>query len=102
MVKIEESSAKKDPVRPETLLPPLNRALLSLRAAAVDLRDDAIDDQAVNVLRRTTLPEIFNNRYLVAVAGAQGAGKTTLVREIYDLDDTWLCSNAGRGNALRS
>lgn len=86
-----------DAIRPETLLSPLNRALLRLRAAAVDLRDTTIDDHVVDVLRRTTIPEILSNRYLVAVAGAQGAGKTTLIREIYNLDDTWLGSNPGQG-----
>lgn len=101
MVKIEESRTAEGAVRPETLLPPLNRSLLRLRAAAVDLQDTTIDDDAVKVLRRTTIPEILGNRYLVAVAGAQGAGKTTLIREIYDLDDTWLGSaDAGQGERV--
>ncbi len=61
------------------------------------LDDPTIDDTALEILRRTTFPEILSERYVLAVAGAQGAGKTTLIREIYELDDTWLPANAGQG-----
>src|SRR5262249_42824274 len=66
----------------------------------IDLDDDRIDTLAISMLRSTYLAELLSEHYLVAVAGAQGAGKTTLVREIYGLDRTWLRDNPGRGERV--
>ncbi|MGH3612291.1 MAG: hypothetical protein ACRDRK_06765 [Pseudonocardia sp.] len=87
-------------VRPESLMGTLHRALLRLRGAAAHLADDTLDERIVEVLRRTAIAEFLDERLLVAVAGAQGAGKTTMVCECYGLDDTWLGSNAGRGERV--
>lgn len=56
--------------------------------------------QLVNSLRlieqALLLPELF----LVAVAGPQGVGKTTLVREIYGIDRKVLGGNLGQGEKM--
>lgn len=87
---------------PELLLSTLNQALRELRGAARVLENDAIDAQLLPVMRRLTLAEIMNNRWLIAVGGTQGAGKTTLVRTLYNLgdNDPWLPANEGRGETL--
>jgi len=87
---------------PELLLSNLNQALRELRGAAQVLDNDAIDAQLLPLMRRLTLAEIMNNRWLIAVGGTQSAGKTTLVRTLYDLDenDPWLPANEGRGETL--
>lgn len=87
---------------PELLLSNLNQALRELRGASRVLDNDAIDTELLPVMRRLTLAEIMNNRWLIAVGGTQGAGKTTLVRTLYDLhdDDPWLPANEGRGETL--
>lgn len=87
---------------PELLLSTLNQALRELRGAARVLENDAIDAQLLPVIRRLTLAEIMNNRWLIAVGGTQGAGKTTLVRTLYNLadNDPWLPANEGRGETL--
>ncbi|NHZ42136.1 hypothetical protein [Massilia aquatica] len=87
---------------PELLLSKLNQALRELRGAARVLDNDLLDVQLLQVMRRLTLAEIMNERWLVAVGGTQGAGKTTLVRTLYDLgdNDPWLPANEGRGETL--
>ena len=87
---------------PELLLTKLNQALRELRGAARVLDNVEIDDQLLPVMRRLTLAEIMNNRWLIAVGGTQGAGKTTLIRTLYGLDDNdpWLPANEGRGETL--
>lgn len=87
---------------PELLLSELNKALRELRGAARVLDNDSIDAQLLPVIRSLTLAEIMSNRWLVAVGGTQGAGKTTLIRTLYGLDenDPWLPANEGRGETL--
>ncbi|WP_139330871.1 hypothetical protein [Sphaerotilus natans] len=90
---------------PELLLEPLNRALRDLRAAAAILQNDRdrIDAALLPVMRRLMLAEVVGNQWLLAVGGSQGAGKTTLVRALYDLqgeDARWLAPNEGRGEQL--
>ncbi|MGL4187305.1 MAG: hypothetical protein ACRCTM_00305 [Sphaerotilus sulfidivorans] len=55
------------------------------------------------LMRRLLLAEVVGNQWMVAVGGSQGAGKTTLVRTLYDLqgeDARWLEPNEGRGEQL--
>jgi hypothetical protein len=88
--------------RPEAKLRRLNAAMLRL------IGDLMVSEQTYRrevsalreVLRSTTLTEALSDRLLFAVAGPQGAGKTTLVRELYDLDGTWLKPNLGRGERI--
>jgi hypothetical protein len=87
---------------PELLLSKLNQALRELRGAAQVLDNAAIDELLLPVIRRLTLAEIMNARWLIAVGGTQGAGKTTLVRTLYGMadNDPWLPANEGRGETL--
>ena len=87
---------------PELLLSKLNQALRELRGAAQVLDNPAVDDLLLPVIRRLTLAEIMNDRWLIAVGGTQGAGKTTLVRTLYGMADSdpWLPANEGRGETL--
>jgi hypothetical protein len=87
---------------PELLLSELNQAIRELRGAARVLDNADIDAQLLPVMRRLTLAEIMNNRWLIAVGGTQSAGKTTLVRTLYGLqnNDPWLPPNEGQGETL--
>lgn len=87
---------------PELLLSKLNQALRELRGAAQVLENAAVDDLLLPVIRRLTLAEVMNDRWLIAVGGTQGSGKTTLVRTLYGMadDDAWLPANEGRGETL--
>jgi hypothetical protein len=87
---------------PEILLSKLNQALRELRGAAQVLDNAEFDGQLLPVMRRLLLAEIMNDRWLIAIGGTQSAGKTTLVRSLYDIDanDAWLPPNEGQGETL--
>ncbi|TCB67508.1 hypothetical protein [Acinetobacter sp. ANC 4178] len=59
-----------------------------------------IKDQIIGVNRKLRITRELEHTRYVAVAGTQSAGKTRLIREIYNLDDTWLSDNEGRGEQL--
>jgi hypothetical protein len=85
---------------PELLLSKLNRALRELRGAAYVLNNPDVDAQMVPIMRRLALAEIMHARWLIAVGGTQSAGKTTLVRTLYGVDNKWLPPNEGQGETL--
>lgn len=90
--------------RPELLLKHLNRALRDLLGATSILHDDErLRSAMLPLMRRLMLAEVIGNQWMVAVGGSQGAGKTTLVRTLYNLqgeDARWLEPNEGRGEQL--
>jgi len=73
-----------------------------LRGAARVLDNADIDAQLLPLMRRLTLAEVMNDRWLIAIGGTQSAGKTTLVRTLYGLsnDNPWLPPNEGQGETL--
>lgn len=90
-------------LHPERLLGNLNRALRELRGAAGVLHHKNLDQTLMPVIRRLLLAEVLSDMHLIAVAGSQGAGKTTLVCSMYDLprgEGSWLQPNQGRGERL--
>ena len=49
---------------------------------------------------KIALTALTQEKYLLAVTGLQGAGKTSLVKRLYNLDHTFLQDNEGRGEKL--
>jgi hypothetical protein len=87
--------------RPEEQLPGLLASLLELRAAMwSNGMQPALDDDFAPLVKNIAVTSALSQRFLYAVAGHQGTGKTTLLREAYGLDGTWLRPNAGRGETL--
>ena len=82
---------------PESRIVVFNGALQRLRR---HLRgDDAARLRLV--LEQTLATQLLHGRDLLAVTGSQGAGKTTLVRELYGASVVgWLQDNPGRGEIL--
>lgn len=89
---------------PEFLLDGLNGSLLRLLGRiGPRLKDE--DGRAVvgdlrSILRRTFAAQLLHSADFIAVAGTQGAGKTTLVCSMYDLDTGVLKPNSGLGESL--
>lgn len=91
------------PVTPEAYLHALVRRLKSLDAATTYLTENEREGFAATLsatIRDCQMTSLLHDSTVVAVAGKQGAGKTMLVRMLYDLDTTWLCDNAGRGEYI--
>lgn len=86
---------------PVLLLSHLNSALRELRSAVGVLKDDGINTGLLPIMRSLMLAEVMGNEWIVAVGGSQGAGKTNLIRTMYDLsaatETDWLQDNEGQG-----
>lgn len=90
------------PVAYETLLGALNRALFRF-CSALTIAGENSDELIAgcrSVLRRTLVAELLSRRHMIAIAGTQGTGKTTLVRAIYELDSQWIRANRGQGERM--
>jgi len=92
---------------PELLLSNLNRVVRELRGAITYLEDDDLNAQMEAVIRRLFVSELLATEQVIAIGGSQGAGKTTLVRLMYDLhcsesspEAGWLRANSGRGESM--
>lgn len=82
---------------PELMVSALLERLHNLRSAITFLNDNDLIERLVTITRRLTLTNVLSQQPVIAVAGSQGAGKTTLVKSLYGLDDKWLSGNEGRG-----
>ena len=82
---------------PELMVSALLERLHNLRGATTFLNDTGLIERLVTITRRLTLTDVLSQQPVIAVAGSQGAGKTTLIKSLYDLDHTWLAGNEGRG-----
>jgi len=86
---------------PEFLLSDLNRALRELRSAVGVLNDNGINAGLLPIMRNLMLAEVLGKKWIVAVGGSQGAGKTNLVGTMYGLSAAnktdWLQGNEGQG-----
>lgn len=86
---------------PEVLLSSLTNNLLKLRAAISSEKNKQSFDEKINsVIRKIYLAQVLSNKSVTAVAGRQGAGKTTFLKNLYELDDAWLDPNLGRGEQV--
>ena len=85
---------------PRAFVARLNRALLELRAELEIFGDSENAEKVLEIARETFVLQAAADAYLVTVAGTQGAGKTTLVREIYHLDGDDLRANLGQGERM--
>ena len=90
-------------VTPEAYLRTLIRRLKVVDAATTYLTEqarEAFNGVLYQAMRDCQMTSLLHDHMVVAIAGDQGAGKTMLVRLLYDLDNTWLKDNPGRGEYL--
>lgn len=59
-----------------------------------------IKNKILSINRKLRITRELSNTQYIAISGNQGAGKTKLIREIYDLDNLWIPDNEGRGEQL--
>jgi hypothetical protein len=86
---------------PERLLTTLFTRLLALRSASAYLGDaELFDPDLLKLIRKVKVAARLAERFSIAVTGSQSAGKTLLMRNLYDLDTTWLEDNRGRGEKV--
>lgn len=52
------------------------------------------------LLRKLFIASMMHNKYIVCVSGLQGAGKTTLMKNFYDISDDFMNVSLGRGERI--
>lgn len=57
-------------------------------------------EQIMHALRKIVIANEVADRYIIAVTGLQGVGKTTLMKNYYNLDDSIMNIAIGRGERL--
>ena len=82
------------------LMEQLGCALLDALYVATGSLEPDERNRIVNLVRKLRITRELSDAYYIAVAGSQGAGKTSLIRTLYDLDQQWLADNNGRGERL--
>lgn len=85
---------------PEAHLEALVERLTAVRITTRFMSDESRDDFDASLeatIRSTQTMRLLADHRVIAIAGTQSAGKTRLMRGLYDLDDTWLADNQGRG-----
>lgn len=83
---------------PNAMVHDMLKAALRLRGALSSEGDASLRPALDELLRRIFVADVLSDKWVVAIGGTQGAGKTTLVRQLYDLDsnsDDWLPANEG-------
>ncbi|WP_174729185.1 hypothetical protein [Mesobacillus harenae] len=56
--------------------------------------------EMIRIHNKLALASVTQERSILAVTGLQGAGKTTIVKRLYDLDDRFLPENESRGEQI--
>lgn len=86
---------------PGMFLPKLTKSLLRLKKATSFLDDTSGFDHKLNlIIRKSRIAQILSGRNMIAIAGSQGAGKSTFLKNLYELDNSWIIDNQGRGEKV--
>lgn len=89
---------------PETGLRGLNRRIRALLSASTVIQSETgrsgIMSDLLTYYRQTAIAELFHDKYIIAIAGMQGVGKTTLLKQLYDIPSGYIPENIGRGEKL--
>ena len=85
---------------PEILLNSFNNKVKKLLSKSIILKDPELENKLKLFFRKTYISELLFEEYVIAISGLQGAGKSTLIKEIYEIDDFPLPENITRGEKL--
>jgi len=61
---------------------------------------DSVNQDIKSIIKRVYIATALHDKTVFSIMGGQGAGKTKLLRSLYDLDTRWLSDNEGRGEKL--
>ncbi len=89
---------------PDTLIEQLHFSLNEIIARAHRLKRSKELDQIITKMKelyfKVNMAKLTNDKTILSITGLQGVGKTKILRDLYDLDDTLLPSDGGRGEVL--
>lgn len=79
----------------------LTKALRTALRVSIECNERSENTHKIlNVLRQVELTLMLHQQPIYAIAGTQGAGKTTLAKSLLGIDDSWLEANPGRGEQI--
>lgn len=87
-------------LNPEVYLKELNKKLQFLYRDALQYGNVEIEKDIKNLLKKTIISEILNEKYTIAISGLQGVGKTTLLKCFYDIKKDILPEISGIGEKI--
>ena len=62
--------------------------------------ENVFSDRLTELYRKSFIMQTLADRYVIAVTGTQGVGKTTLLAKLYNVEDGVLPTNQGRGEQI--
>lgn len=68
-----------------------------LEVFSSDKKLSEASEQIIKSLRKITIANELYGKQVICISGLQGAGKTTLMKNFYELDDDILNISLGRG-----
>lgn len=85
---------------PEVYLKKLNSDLNTLYKSVLVFSDSELEEKIINLMKKTIMTEISYDRYIIAVTGLQGVGKSTLMEKFYDIPEGYLPKVLGVGERI--
>jgi ABC-type phosphate/phosphonate transport system ATPase subunit len=90
------------PLSHESMLITFNKKLSNLFKSSLMFQNEQIDTSFKNLIRKTVVSEILYNRYVIAISGLQGVGKSTLLKMMYDIPEGYIPEILGIGEQKKS
>lgn len=78
----------------------INDNILSIMNYLDELEDKNFSLRLTELYRKSFIMQLLSDKYIIAVTGIQGVGKTTLLKKLYSVDEDILLTNQGRGEQL--
>lgn len=90
-----------------TKIDTLNNYCIDLLSLAERLEENESNKELYNLteeilksIRKLVIASVIYNKRVICISGMQGAGKTTLIKNFYGLDDKYLNVSLGRGERI--
>ncbi|WP_417204678.1 hypothetical protein [Acetoanaerobium sticklandii] len=87
-------------ITPESKLKSLNKRMIDLLKYSRILDNTNIENSIKKFLRKAIIADTLYDRYVIAISGLQGVGKTTLLKQLYNIPNEFIPENIGRGERL--
>lgn len=78
----------------------VNDSILSILTYMYGLEDKEFTSRLTDLYRKSFIMQTLTDKYVIAVTGIQGVGKTTLLAKLYNVEDGILPTNQGRGEQI--
>lgn len=78
----------------------INEMIRSALGYLYELDNKEYIRKLTDVYRKSFIMQLLSDKYIIAVTGIQGVGKTTILKKIYNVEENTLITNQGRGEQI--